>query len=145
MVGSRYFILGGFMMNFEQFTEEVRAAYPSAGVICTTEQSLNIVVDGQAIDVGGLLAAHFSCWLRLDKVEILVDGMDAAVVSVEFPSMANLDTALVITHGTSMTEETLLLDGSGRGAIEIVSTTSGEILVTVKDKLVRSALMVKEE
>jgi hypothetical protein len=102
-------------------------------------------VDGQAVNVGGLLAAHFPCWLRLDRIEILADGMDAAVVSVDFPSMANLDTALVITHGTSVTEETLLLDGSGRGAIEIVSTTPGEILVAVKGKMVRSALMVKEE
>jgi hypothetical protein len=132
------------MMNFEQFTEEVRAAYPSAGVICTTEQPLTIVVDGQAVDVDGLLAAHLPCWLRLDKVEILADGMNAALVSVEFPSRANLDMALVITHGTSVTEETLLLDGSGRGAIEIVSTTPGEILVAVKDKLVRAALIVKE-
>jgi hypothetical protein len=132
-------------MNFEQFTEEVRAAYPDAGVICATEQPLTVVVDGQAVDVGGLLAAHFPCWLRLEKVEILADGMDAALVSVEFPSRANLDTTLVITHGTSVTEETLLLDGNGKGAIEIVSITPGEILVTVKDKLVRSALMVKEE
>jgi hypothetical protein len=133
------------MMNFEQFTEEVRAAFPSAGVICTTEQPLTIVVDGQAVDVGGLLAAHFPCWLRLDRGEILADGMDAALVSVEFPSSANLEVILVITHGVSVIEETLALDGSGRGAIEIVSTTPGEVLVTVKDRLVRSALMVKEE
>ncbi len=132
------------MMNFEQFTEEVRAAYPDAGVICATEQPLTVVVDGQAVDVSGLLAAHSPCWLRLDKGEILADGMDAALVSVEFPSRANLEVILVITHGASVTEETLALDGSGKGAIEIVSTTPGDVLVTVKDRLVRAALKVKE-
>ena len=131
-------------MNFEQFTEEVRATYSDAGVICATEQPLSVVVDGQEVDAAGIITAHQPCWLRLDKGEILADGMDAVRVDVEFPARANLEVVLVITHGASMVEETLPLDAGGKGELEIVSTTSGEILVTVKDKLVRAVVIVKE-
>ena len=102
-------------MNFEQFTEEVRAAYSDAGVICATEQPLSVVVDGQEVDAAGIITAHQPCWLRLDKGEILADGMDAVRVDVEFPARANLDVVLVITHGASMVEETLPLDAGGKG------------------------------
>ena len=131
-------------MNFEQFTEELRAAYPGAGVISATEQPLAVVVDGQMVDVNGLLAAHQPCWLRVDKAEIAADGLDAALVSVEFPARANLDVMLVITHGASMMEESLAMDGTGKGELEVVSSTPGEILVAVKDKPVRVSLVVKE-
>ena len=132
------------MMNFEQFTEEVRAAYFDAGVICATEQPLSVVVDGEEVDAAGIIIAHQPCWLRLDKGEMLADGVDAVRVEVEFPARANLDVVLVITHGASMVEETLALDASGKAGMEIVSTTSGEILVTVKDRLVRAIVTVKE-
>ena len=131
-------------MNFEQFTEEVRAAYSGAGVICATEQPLSVVVDGQEVDSAGIIIAHQPCWLRLDKGEILADSMDAVRVDVEFPARANLEVVLVIKHGASVVEETLPLDAGGKGELEIVSTTSGEILVAVKDKLVRAVVSVKE-
>ncbi len=132
------------MMNFEQFTEELRTAYPDAGVISATEQPLVAVVDGQLADVNGLLRAHQPCWLRVDKAEITADGQDAALVSVEFPSRANLEVRLVITHGATVMEESLMMDGTGKCELEVVSSTPGEILVAVKDKPVRVSLMVKE-
>lgn len=132
------------MMNFEQFTEELRAAYPGAGVVSATEQPLVVVVDGHMVDVKDLLAAHQPCWLRIDKTEIAADGLDAALVSVEFPSRANQAVILVIMHGTSMMEESLMMDGNGKGELELVSSTQGEILVAVKDKPVRVSLVVKE-
>jgi hypothetical protein len=132
------------MMNFEQFTEELRAAYPDASVISATEQPLLVVVDGQIVDANGLLAAHQPCWLRVDKAEIFADGLDAALVRVEFPARANLAVMLVVTHGASVLEESLMLDGTGKGELEMVSSTPGEILVTVKDKPVRVSLAVKE-
>jgi len=132
------------MMNFEQFTEEVRAAYPDAGVICATEKPLSVVMDDQMVDVNALLAAHQPCWLRVDKTEILADGMDAALVSVEFMARANLEVVLIITHGASVMEEVLVLDERGKAQIEMVSSTPGEILVAVKDKPVRTVVMVKE-
>lgn len=131
-------------MNFEQFTEELRAAYPGAGMISATEQPLDVVVDGQLVDVNGLLSSHQPCWLRVDKAEIAADGQDAALVSVEFPARANLEVMLVITHGASVMEESLMMDGTGTCELELVSSTPGEILVTVKDKPVRTSLMVKE-
>jgi len=132
-------------MNFEQFTEEVRAAYPDAGVISATEQPLAVMVDGERIDFAPLLSAHTPCWLRVDKSAIKADGMDAAALQVEFPSRANLEVALVISHGASVLEETLALDAAGKGVLELVSSTPGEILVAVKDKSVRVSLMVKED
>jgi hypothetical protein len=132
------------MMNFEQFTEELRAAYPGASVISATEQPLAVVVDGRIVGVNGLQTAHQPCWLRVDKAEIIADGQDAALVSVEFPSRANLEVRLVITHGASVMEESLMMGGTGKGELEVVSSTPGEIVVTVKDKPVRTSLMVKE-
>ncbi len=132
-------------MNFEQFTEEARAAHPGAGVICATEQPLSVVVDGHVVDTKTLLAAHKPCWLRLDRSEIVADGMDAALLTLEYPARVNLDVKLVITHGTSMVEETLALDGTGMSELEIVSSTPGEIIIEVKDKPVRATLMVKED
>jgi hypothetical protein len=58
------------MMNFEQFTEELRAAYPNAGVISATEQPLTVAVDGQLVDVKGMQITHQPCWLRVDKADI---------------------------------------------------------------------------
>jgi hypothetical protein len=131
-------------MNFEQFTEELRAAYPNAGVVSATEQPLAVAVDGQLVDINRLLAAHQPCWLRVEKPEIAADGLDAALVSVEFPARANLAVILVIMHGTSVMEESLMMDAVGKGELEVVSSTPGEILVTVKDKPVRVSLAVKE-
>jgi hypothetical protein len=131
-------------MNFEQFTEELGAAYTGASVISATEQPLVVAVDGQLVDINGLLAAHQPCWLRVDKAEIKADGQDSALVRVEFPSRANLEVWLVITHGASVIEETVVLDGTGKGELEVVSSTPGEILVAVKDKPVRVSFMVKE-
>jgi hypothetical protein len=132
------------MMNFEQFTEELRAAYPGASVISTTEQPLVVVVDGQLVDVNVLLSAHQPCWLRVDKPEIAADGLDAVLVRVEFPARANLAVMLVITHGTSVMEESLMMDAAGKGELDLVSSTPGEILVAVKEKPVRVSFMVKE-
>ena len=105
---------------------------------------MGVVVDGQEVDAAGLITAHQPCWLRLDKGEMLADGVDAVLVEVEFPARANLDVVLVITHGASMVEETLTLDASGKAEMDIVSNTPGEILVAVKGKLVRSVVTVKE-
>jgi hypothetical protein len=132
------------MMNFEQFTEELRSAYPGAGVISATEQPLVAAVAGPLADTNGPLAAHQPCRPRVDKAEIAADGLDAALVSVEFPSRANLDVRLVITHGSSVMEESLMMDAAGKGELELVSSTPGEIVVAVKDKPVRVSLMVKE-
>jgi hypothetical protein len=131
-------------MNFEQFTEEIREAYPGAGVVSATEQPLVVAVDGQLVDINGLLAAHQPCWLRVDKAEIAADGLDAALVRVEFPSRANLAVMLVITHGQSVMEESLQMDAVGKGELEVVSSTPGEILVAVQDKPVRVNFVVKE-
>ena len=132
-------------MNFEQFTEEIRAAYPDAGVISATEQPLAVMVDGVRIDSAPLLSAHTPCWLRVDKQAIRADGMDAATLQVEFPSRANLDMVLVISHGASVLEETLALDAAGKGELELVSSTPGEILIKIKDKPVRRGVLVEEE
>lgn len=132
------------MLNFEQFTEEVRAAYPGAGVVCATEQPLAVVVDGQPLDTGPLLAVHTSCWLRMDKAVIEADGEYAAQLNVEFPTRANLSMILTIRHGSTLVEETLALDRRGHAALELASTTPGEILVAVKDKPVRACLVVEE-
>jgi hypothetical protein len=132
------------MMNFEQFTEELREAYPGARVISATERPLAVAVDGQIVDVNGMLAAHQPCWLQVDKAVIAADGLDATLVSVEFPARANLAVILVITHGTSVMEESLMMDAAGKGELEVVSSTQGEILVTVKDKPVRMSFLVKE-
>lgn len=131
-------------MNFEQFTEEVREAYPSAEVICATQQPLSVVVDGQSRDIGGLMAAHRPCWLRVDRPEIAADGIDAALVSVEYPSQANLDVMLQISQGTTLVEELLPLDSVGKGALDIVSSTPGGILIQVKGRPVRAVVTVKE-
>jgi hypothetical protein len=132
------------MMNFEQFTEELRAAYPNAGVISATEQPLTVAVDGQLVDVKGMQITHQPCWLRVDKADIVADGLDAALVSVEFPARANLEVILVISHGTSMMEESLAMDAAGKGEIELVSFSPGDIYVSMKDKPVRVSLVVKE-
>jgi hypothetical protein len=100
-------------MNFEQFTEEVRAAYPDAGVISATEHPLVLMVDGVRLDPALLLSAHTPCWLRVDKPAIKADGLEAASLQVEFPSRANLEAALVISHGASVLEEMLVLDAAG--------------------------------
>jgi hypothetical protein len=132
------------MMNFEQFTEELRRAYPNASLISATEQPLVAVVDGQKVDVNGLHTAHQPCWLRVDKAEITADGMDAALISVEVPTRANLAVMLVIMHGATVIEESLTMDGNGKGEMELVSSTPGEVLASVKDKPVRVSFMVKE-
>jgi hypothetical protein len=132
------------MMNFEQFTEEVRVAYPDASVISATEQSLTVAVDGQLVDVKGTQITHQPCWLRVDKADIVSDGLDTALVSVEFPARANLEVILVISHGTSMMEESLAMDAAGKGEIELVSFSPGDIYVSMKDKPVRVSLVVKE-
>ncbi len=94
---------------------------------------------------GGQFPESFAgSWLRVDKAEIAADGLDTAQVCVEFPSRANLDVRLVITHGSLVMEESLMMDAAGKGELEVVSSTPGEILVTVKDKPVRVSLMVKE-
>lgn len=131
-------------MNFEQFMEEVREAYPAAEVICATEQPLAVVIDGHVVNPAGLLAAHSPAWLWLDKLAIRADGVDAALLSVEFPARANLSTGVILRHGETQVEETVVLDASGKGELEIVSSTPGEILISVKDKPVRASVMVKE-
>jgi len=131
-------------MNFEQFCEEVRMAYPNAGVISATEEPLALVVDGVPVDPSGLLAAHQPCRLRLDQPAIRADGEDTAVLSVEFPGRANLSAGLTLRHGETVVAESLDLDAQGRGTLEIVSSTPGEIRIEVSGKPVRISLKVEE-
>ena len=131
-------------MNFEQFTEEVRAANPAAGVICATEQPLTLVMDGRAVDPAPLLAVHSPCWLRLDKAMIRADGSDAARLLVDFPYRANLEVVMTLRQGESSMQESLALDANGQGELEIVSSTPGMIHIEVQGKPVRTSLQVEE-
>ena len=131
-------------MNFEQFTEEVRAAHPGARVICATEQPLAVVVDGVTADPKPLLSAHQACWLRAERWAIKADGQDAALLTLDFPARANLTAALVIILGGTTVEEVVVLDEKGQAQLELVSSTPGEIVVTVKDKPVRLTIRVEE-
>ncbi len=130
-------------MNFEQFCEEVREAYPAAGQICATEHPLAVWVDGRPVDLAVLIAAHRPCWFKLDKLCILADKQDTARLEVVCPSMRGTLFDLAIRHGDNLVTESLVLDAWGEGAIEITSQTPGRIVITARELPVRVELQVE--
>jgi hypothetical protein len=131
-------------MNFEQFCEEARAAFPAAAHICATEHPLAVWVDGQPADLRSLVAAHRACWLSLDKSLILADGLDTGRLNVRCPSLAESDFVLILRHGMTELMESIRLDARGEGEIEITSQTPGRIVITARDLPVRVELQVEE-
>ena len=131
-------------IHFEQLMEEVRAANPSITQIWGTEQPLEIWAEGVKLDLRTVLAAHQPMWITANPAVIPADGLTPAVVQIESAQRADQTIDLHLQHGEAGLVESIQLDPTGRGEIEVVSTTPGEIQLWIGSVLVRTIITVAE-
>ena len=132
------------MINFEQFVEEVRAAYPLAQTICGTEQPLQFWKDGNRMEVETMLGQHRPVWLQIEPAQIPADGVTIATVMICSPARAGESIDLHLRHGSSDSQENITLDSEGLAEIEITSRTVGLIQMDLGSIPVRGLLYVVE-
>ena len=124
-------------IHFEQLIEEVRAANPQAQTIWVTENPLSLAADDAALAPEPYLHAHQPAWLTVSSASLVADGLTTVTVHACFPACARQPVRILLRQGATTLEETLALDDSGEGDIEICTATAADIQVALAEKPVR--------
>jgi hypothetical protein len=68
---------------------------------------------------------------KCNKVKIVGDGVDAAIVSVRFPTLGDVTSVSVNVNGSVLVVQADEVDvlGYGYGSIELISSTPGTVIV----------------